>query len=504
MPAPFVHRFATGRHRYLFDVNTSRILRVPSLVWDIIQDVGVLPQADLLAKYGTAYLPTDISTACDAIALAQRDGLLSPNCPDEIVMPYDLQYIQEYLDTRRMSLTLAVTEQCNFRCSYCVYGGTYAHRRTHSPARMPWEIARRAIDDFLAHSAEAKGRGLRFYGGEPLQNFPLVRQSIEYVCLERRQTDVQFALTTNGSMLEGEAAEFLARYQVRLGVSLDGPREMHDRYRRQADGSPSWGRVTETLRMFLDKYPEYRRNGLLRFHAVIAPPADFRVLEEFFASCDLFTPHMSLSLGNVSDVDTTVAECFPMDGRVLEGFEAVHARFVDDMKSGAFDRHHDQPSHWVQKAMFERAVLAFYKRGYAPPEYPSLPRNLYSLPMCLPGVRRLYVNTDGAYYPCERIQEAPAFSIGSVDEGVSATKVRDLLQTFVDLGKQECRTCWCLPMCTAGCVVSVMKDGKLDPAARKRVCEACRNRTHQIMTDVCEAMEANPEALQYMDAISLS
>ena len=504
MPALFVHRFATASHKYVFDVNTSRVLRLPPAVWDIVEDVGVLADADLLARHGATYSSAEISGACDAIRSAQQEGLLSPNRPNEIVMPYDLEYIQTNLASGRTSLTLVVTEQCNFRCSYCVYGGTYAHRRTHSVARMSWDTARRAIDDFLAHSADAKGRGLRFYGGEPLLDLPLVRQSIEHVHLERGQTDVQFTLTTNGSMLEGEAADLLARYQTRLNVSLDGPEQVHDRYRRLADGSPSWRRVMGNVRLFLEKHPEYRENGRLRFHSVIAPPADFRILEEFYASCDLFTPQMSFSLGHVSDVDTTVSECIPLDGRFLEGFDAVHARFIENLKNGTFDSQHDQPAFWVQKAMFERVAMAFYKRGYATSECPSLPERFCPLPMCLPGIRRLYVNTDGAYYPCERVQETPTFRIGSVDEGVSATKVRNLLQTFVDLSKEQCRSCWCVSMCTAGCVVAVMKEGKLDPDAREQACVSCRNRTHRIMIDVCEAMEANPRALQYMDAITLS
>ena len=209
-------------------------------------------------------------------------------------------------------------------------------------------------------------------------------------------------------------------------------------------------------------------------------------------------------MGGVSDQDTTITDCTPFDGQYIDGYDAIYQRFIRNIKDGTLDRQHRQPALWLQTALLERDVLMFYKRGYASQQRPCLPDVFCPLPTCVPGVRRLYVDTDGSYYPCERVQETSTFRIGSVDEGVSARKIRALLQAFVDLGKEECRSCWCLPMCTAGCVVAVMKDGKLDPAARKQACESCRNRTHRIMTDVCEALESNPRALQYMDAITLS
>ena len=268
----FVHRFATPQHKYLFDVNTSRILRVPPVAWDIVDDFGVLTKAELISKHSVTYSSAALIDAYDAMLAARQMGLLLPNRPSQIAVPWDEKHIQERLSGHRTSVSLVVTEQCNFRCAYCVYGGSYATAAPTPRRSCPGRPPGAAFDEFLDHSGQVVVHTVHFYGGEPLLNLPLIRRSMEYIHEHRRQTDVQFAMTTNGSLLEGEAADLLARFQARIAVSLDGPEHVHDRYRRLADGSGTWQRVMHNLRTFLEKFPQYRHNRRLRFHAVIAPP----------------------------------------------------------------------------------------------------------------------------------------------------------------------------------------------------------------------------------------
>ncbi len=503
--APFVHKVRTKQHRYLLDVNTSRMLGVPLAVWDIVDEAGVLPRADLVARYSDRYHPSVISDALDVILAAQAKGLLSPSRPKEVVCAYSERSIAQELADRRNSVTLVPTEQCNFRCSYCVYGGAYAHCRVHSPEMMSWDVARPAIDEFLAHSSRTEDpRSIRFYGGEPLLAMPLLRRCVDYVRQDRKRADIDFAMTTNGSLLRGDVADFLAEHQFRMNVSLDGPEHIHDRCRRRNDGSPTWRLVMDNLRAFLDKHPEYSENGRLGFHAVVTPPTNLLEVEKFFGSCDLFQPGMAFSLAYVSNLDTTYPDCMPADQRRIEGSEALHEKFVRNLCDGTWGRDRGKPSLWVQRALFEKEALFFYKRGYASPEDPLLPERLSPLPMCVPGVRRLFVNTDGSYYPCERVQETESFCIGNVSDGVSAARVADLLRGFVDLGKQECCSCWCVAMCLAGCVVVVMKDGKMDAAVRAQACDYYRAVADRAITDVCEALEVNPQAMQFANDVTFT
>lgn len=500
--APFIHKFQTARHRYLYDVNTSRILRVSPVVHDIIDDVGRLAQDEIISKYRGRYEEADILSACSAIAQAkERDGLLLTNRPKSIMMPYTEEAIQAKLMAERMILILCVTENCNFRCRYCVYGGGYEHHRRHSQRVMDWDIARNALDDFLRHSREAEPTSVSFYGGEPLLNLPLMRQCVAYVRQETcTRPNVGFCLTTNGSLLAGDAADFLASEKFAIVVSLDGPAHLHDRNRRLLDGSPTWELITANVRTFVEKHPEYGTNGKLSFHAVAAPPIDLVELEEFFGTFDLLTDKMGITLGWVLAQNGGYLAALKPEERSVQGYEVLYNRFLTNLKSGFLNANSQAASAKVQTALFQRTFVDFHKRGYGDAPLPEL---FCPFPTCIPGVRRLFVTAAGEYYTCERGPEGEKMRIGSAREGIDVAKICQLLQKFVNLAKDDCSHCWCLPTCRAGCLVMVAEDGHLNENAKRTICASHRRATHRTMCDICDILEQEPRALDYFDKIAI-
>lgn len=122
-----------------------------------------------------------------------------------------------------VAVSAVVTARCNLGCAYC-----YQDRR---PARgMSWDTLREAVN-LLLRSRRTEVT-IRFYGGEPLLRFPLLRQAIEY----GRQTcpagkRLRFGISTNGLLLNDERAAFLARHRVETQLSFDGVSEAQDRRR---------------------------------------------------------------------------------------------------------------------------------------------------------------------------------------------------------------------------------------------------------------------------------
>lgn len=104
-------------------------------------------------------------------------------------------------------LALEITDQCNYGCGYCFEGLSSRNTRV-----LDFERACRAIDKLPPKSE------LRFFGGEPLLHFPLVRRLIE------RYPQHSYSLVTNGSVLTNEIALFLAEHHVAVGLSYDGAR----------------------------------------------------------------------------------------------------------------------------------------------------------------------------------------------------------------------------------------------------------------------------------------
>jgi sulfatase maturation enzyme AslB (radical SAM superfamily) len=123
-------------------------------------------------------------------------------------------------------LRLTIIESCNFSCTYC-YADTTTGRV------MSWDTARTAIDRFveLQRRHGRKRAKFKFFGGEPLMNWPLVQQVLEYLA-SPDLADIQFvkSLNTNAALLDSAKRETLVRHGVKLQVSLDGVPEVNDHH----------------------------------------------------------------------------------------------------------------------------------------------------------------------------------------------------------------------------------------------------------------------------------
>src|SRR6188474_825733 len=122
-----------------------------------------------------------------------------------------------------MDVCLVLTHRCNLACHYC-YAGEH-HRR-----QMEDEVVDRAVD--LLFSDGTDTAQLSFFGGEPFLRMDAMRRA---VVRARRQAGSQRRLilqcTTNGTVLDGEAIEFVRESGMRVTVSIDGVKEAHDLHR---------------------------------------------------------------------------------------------------------------------------------------------------------------------------------------------------------------------------------------------------------------------------------
>lgn len=140
-------------------------------------------------------------------------------------------------------LVKPVGSRCNLNCRYCFYLGTDEALGGDLPAVMPDEVLDRMVSDFLGYRFPTSV--FTWQGGEPTLAGPDFFRKV--VAAQQRHgrggQSVANALQTNGVLIDDEWAEFLARYRFLVGLSLDGPPEVHDHYRRDRGGRPSFDRV---------------------------------------------------------------------------------------------------------------------------------------------------------------------------------------------------------------------------------------------------------------------
>ena len=165
MSKPFVHFFETPKGKYFYDVNTNAIVGVTSRLYEYLNG-------------GTEY-PLDHADTLKELETLTWAGMLSTDKWEAIEHPAT-RLLKENLNGSIEMLTLQVTQQCNLRCQYCPYSGSYYNRK-HSSASMNIEIAKKAVDFYIRHSFDRHELNIGFYGGEPLIQYDLIEEVVDYV-----------------------------------------------------------------------------------------------------------------------------------------------------------------------------------------------------------------------------------------------------------------------------------------------------------------------------------
>lgn len=139
---------------------------------------------------------------------------------------------------------------CNLGCTYCFYlekEKLFPETKVH---RMTPEIQEEMIRQVMQQSGDAVS--IAWQGGEPaLMGLDFYKRSIELEKKYGHGQSVGNAFQTNGTLLDGEWAKFFKKYDWLIGLSLDGPQHIHDRYRTDKGLHPTWEKVEGTAQMLL-------------------------------------------------------------------------------------------------------------------------------------------------------------------------------------------------------------------------------------------------------------
>jgi len=140
-------------------------------------------------------------------------------------------------------LFLEITEQCNFRCAYCIYSKEYPHERSETSKDMSFDTAKKAIDDLIPLSKDNVMIG--FYVGEPLLNMSLVQQVMDYSKKRFPHKEFGFSMTTNFFNAE-KYVQTIVDNGMYINVSLDGPKDVHDKFRKTKLGAPTYDKIKKS------------------------------------------------------------------------------------------------------------------------------------------------------------------------------------------------------------------------------------------------------------------
>ncbi|MBR6718057.1 MAG: thioether cross-link-forming SCIFF peptide maturase, partial [Oscillospiraceae bacterium] len=239
-----IHQYQLGGYNIVLDVCSGAVHVVDELAYDMIALYEENSREDVLRMIAEKYsssdeiTPQDIAECYDDItALKDAGKLFSPDTFEPMAGA-----LKEKTAGVVKALCLHIAHTCNLNCSYCFASqGKYHGDR----AVMSFEVGKRALDFLVENSGTRRNLEVDFFGGEPLMNFQVVKDLVAYArSIEQAAgKNFRFTLTTNGLLIDDDVIDFANRECSNVVLSLDGRKEIHDRFRVDYAGNGSWDKI---------------------------------------------------------------------------------------------------------------------------------------------------------------------------------------------------------------------------------------------------------------------
>ena len=419
-----IHCYQLGGYNIVLDVCSGSIHVVDGASYELIRDYEQTEREELIAavhaRHGDEATVAELEDAYDQItALKDAGRLFTPDT-------YEPMAGQLKAKTAGVvkALCLHVAHTCNLNCSYCFASqGKYHGDR----ALMSFEVGKQALDFLVEHSGSRKNLEVDFFGGEPLMNFQVVKdltayaRSIEQAAGKR----FRFTLTTNGMLIDDDVIDFANRECYNVVLSLDGRKEIHDRFRVDYAGNGSWDRIVPKFQKFVRARGD--RSYYMRGTFTHANP-DF--LKDIQTMLDLGFTELSMEpvVCAPDDPSALTEEDKPI---VMEQYEKLAQLMLRRDQEG-------RPFTFYHYMIDLTGGPCIYKR----------------ISGCGSGTEYMAVTPWGDLYPCHQFVGEERFKLGDVWHGVTNTAVRDEFAACNVYARPECRDCWARLYCSGGCAAN--------------------------------------------------
>ena len=426
-----IHLFSQNGLQIALDVNTGNIFLFDEITAKMLANFPDRPPTLEEARAQLANLyPQGISEATLTQAYAELQTLIDQK------MLYSPDFIDdktaEKLHPRSglKALCLHVSHSCNLRCDYCfAHQGDYAGTGIHGtvPCLMSPEVAFKAVD-FLMENAGRENVEIDFFGGEPLLNFEVVKETVAYGkrLAKIHNRNLYFTLTTNGTLLDEEKISFLNNEMHNVVISIDGRKKVHDRFRYDVAKKGSYDRILPPAVKLVrerEKNPPQRRDYFIR-GTFTTENLDFT--EDVLHLAGLGFKRISLEPVTGSGAGYHIGkEHLPA---VLNEYDNL-ARVIaaPDPAKPDFSFYH------FQLNLYEGPCI--YKRITA----------------CVAGFEYFAVSPEGDLYPCHQFVGLPQFKAGNIWEGIHDPRLVETFKNINVLTKTACKNCWAKFFCSGGC-----------------------------------------------------
>ena len=458
-----IHQYRLGGYNIVIDVCSGAIHVVDEVAYDIISLFESNSKDDILSKIAEKYADRDdisaddISECYNQVCLLKEQGKLF--APDTFASMAGK--LKEKTAGVVKALCLHVAHTCNLNCAYCFASqGKYHGDR----AIMSFEVGKQAFDYLIKNSGTRRNLEVDFFGGEPLMNFDVVKQLVAYArqIEKEHNKNFRFTLTTNGLLIDDDVIDFANKEMSNVVLSLDGRKEIHDRYRVDYSGNGSWDRIVPKFQQLVEA--REGKNYYMRGTFTHRNP-DF--LNDIKQMLDLGFNELSMEpvVCAPGDPAELTEEDLPI---VLDQYEKLAELMLERNKQG-------KPFTFYHYMIDLTGGPCIYKR----------------ISGCGSGTEYMAVTPWGDLYPCHQFVGDEKFRLGDVWTGVTNTEIQSEFAACNVYAHEECKDCWARLYCSGGCAANAYHSTGSVTGVYEYGCKLFKKRMEcAIMVEVAKALGA--------------
>ncbi|MBE3592462.1 MAG: thioether cross-link-forming SCIFF peptide maturase [Thermoanaerobacter sp.] len=409
-----MHKFKRLGMNIVVDPVSGSIHVVDDIIYDILDFYENHSKEEIVNLLQHKYKKEDMLEAIAEIDELKEKGLLfSEDIYKDIAVSRNDSVIK--------AMCLNVAHDCNLRCKYC-----FASTGDFKGSRklMDFETGKKAIDFLIKSSGKRQNIEVDFFGGEPLLNFEVVKQLVEYgkqKAKENKKT-IKFTITTNAILLDDEKIKYFNENFSNVVLSLDGRKEVNDNMRIRVNGSGTYDTIVTKIKKFVESRgeKEYYVRGTFT-----AKNLDFT--NDVLHIADLGVYEISVEpVVEKEDKEYTLRE--EHLERILNEYDRLAEEYIERYEEGR--------------------PFSFYHFKIDLEGGPCVKKRLQG---CGAGFEYIAVTPDGDIYPCHQFVGIEEFKLGNLEEGITN---KELQQKFIESDiykREECTKCWARFYCSGGC-----------------------------------------------------
>lgn len=435
---------STGKHQYVYSNSLQYFLHVP--------------EGLKAAMEGGSFKQEDT----DNFYMRKLRFLQEHHFFDEEKTVFETNYAEELVRQNMAclrQLLIEVTDKCNLKCKYCGYSEFYSDYDQRETGNQTFANVKILID-YLAelwrsdyNVSHNNTVTIGFYGGEPLLNMKLIKETIAYVeSIQISNLKFNYNMTTNAVLLD-RYMDFLVEKDFSILISLDGNKSQSG-YRVDKQGKSSYARVVGNVQKLKDTYPDFFEKNI-NFNAVLH---DLNSVEECYRSINgLFgkTPRVS-QLNVTGIIPERVDEFSKMFSSLPESF--IAARANEDLKETLLLEDTASTNYHTMLMNYGGNRFANYLDFFAS----DWDDKYVPTGTCKPFERKLFLTVHGKILPCEKVGQENV--IARLSDGklyLDPVAVAGYYSSLYKKVIKSCKHCYLKRSCGQCLFLLKEKDGQL-------------------------------------------